>query len=69
MIAHIPPFFCASAIICVAIVVLPEDSGPYISTTLPSNVIASSFINFFLKYIYIHDIHNIYSILTVLTLE
>src|ERR1019366_3378628 len=28
-----PPAFCASAITCKAMVVLPEDSGPKISTT------------------------------------
>ena len=33
--AAIPPFFCASATVCSATVVLPEDSGPYISTILP----------------------------------
>ena len=33
--AHVPPFFCASATACKANVVLPEDSGPYISTILP----------------------------------
>ncbi len=33
--AAIPPFFCASAIICNATVVLPEDSGPNISMILP----------------------------------
>src|ERR1035438_7893127 len=30
-----PPVFCASAMTCSAIVVLPEDSGPKISTTRP----------------------------------
>ena len=35
IIAHMPPFFCASAITWIAIVVLPEDSGPYISMILP----------------------------------
>ena len=30
-----PPAFCASAITCRAMVVLPEDSGPKISTTRP----------------------------------
>src|ERR1700719_3753321 len=30
-----PPAFCASAIICRVIVVLPEDSGPKISMTRP----------------------------------
>src|SRR6201987_5489190 len=30
-----PPVFCASAITCRAMVVLPEDSGPKISTTRP----------------------------------
>ncbi len=33
--AAMPPFLCASAIICNATVVLPDDSGPYISTILP----------------------------------
>ena len=33
--AAMPPFFCASAIQCIDNVVLPDDSGPYISTTLP----------------------------------
>ena len=33
--AAIPPFFCASATEWSATVVLPEDSGPYISTILP----------------------------------
>src|SRR5689334_664987 len=30
-----PPLFCASAMTCRAMVVLPEDSGPKISTTRP----------------------------------
>jgi hypothetical protein len=30
-----PPVFCASAMTCSAMVVLPEDSGPKISTTRP----------------------------------
>src|SRR3984885_2827811 len=33
--AQTPPFFCASAITCSVSVVLPEDSGPYISITRP----------------------------------
>ena len=33
--AAIPPFFCASAMQCIDRVVFPDDSGPYISTTLP----------------------------------
>ena len=33
--AAVPPAFWASAITCNVSVVLPEDSGPYISTTLP----------------------------------
>src|SRR3982075_3470834 len=33
--AQMPPFFWASATVCSASVVLPEDSGPYISTTRP----------------------------------
>ena len=33
--AAIPPARCALAIACRATVVLPEDSGPYISTILP----------------------------------
>src|SRR5436305_12193054 len=33
--AAIPPCFCASAITCKAMVVLPEDSGPKTSTTRP----------------------------------
>ncbi|OPZ51317.1 MAG: hypothetical protein BWY92_00235 [Firmicutes bacterium ADurb.BinA052] len=33
--AATPPSFCASAMICSATVVLPEDSGPYISATRP----------------------------------
>jgi hypothetical protein len=33
--AAIPPFFWASATICNATVVLPEDSGPNISMILP----------------------------------
>ena len=33
--AAVPPSFCASAIMCSAIVVLPDDSGPYISIILP----------------------------------
>src|SRR4051795_6278460 len=33
--AQIPPFFWPSATVCSASVVLPEDSGPYISTTRP----------------------------------
>ena len=33
--AAMPPCFCASAITCRAMVVLPEDSGPKISTTRP----------------------------------
>ena len=33
--AAIPPSFCASAIACNATVVLPDDSGPNISTILP----------------------------------
>src|SRR5712692_11956654 len=33
--AAVPPTFCASAITCKARVVLPEDSGPKISTTRP----------------------------------
>src|ERR1044072_2188735 len=35
MMAQMPPFFWASAIVCIATVVLPEDSGPYISMILP----------------------------------
>ena len=30
-----PPVFCASAITCSVMVVLPEDSGPKTSTTRP----------------------------------
>src|SRR5215813_7724816 len=33
--AQMPPFFWPSATVCSASVVLPEDSGPYISTTRP----------------------------------
>src|SRR5438128_5823519 len=33
--AAVPPAFCASAITCSAMVVLPDDSGPKISTTRP----------------------------------
>ena len=33
--AAMPPVFCAFAMIVRASVVFPEDSGPYISTTLP----------------------------------
>src|SRR5213079_2470986 len=33
--AQMPPFFCASATVWSASVVLPEDSGPKISTTRP----------------------------------
>ncbi len=33
--AATPPSFCASAMMCSESVVLPEDSGPYISTTRP----------------------------------
>src|ERR1700716_3454785 len=33
--AQMPPFFCPSATVCSASVVLPEDSGPYISTPGP----------------------------------
>ena len=33
--AAMPPFFCASAITCRAIVVLPDDSGPKISLIRP----------------------------------
>jgi hypothetical protein len=33
--AAMPPFFCASAITCSAMVVLPDDSGPKISQTRP----------------------------------
>ena len=33
--AALPPSFCTSAIACKANVVLPEDSGPYISIILP----------------------------------
>src|ERR1700737_1942074 len=33
--AQMPPFFCASAMVWSASVVLPEDSGPKISTTRP----------------------------------
>ena len=33
--AAIPPVFCTSAIACSAIVVLPDDSGPYTSTIRP----------------------------------
>ena len=33
--AAVPPCFCVSAITWSIIVVLPDDSGPYISTTLP----------------------------------
>src|SRR5580704_6131296 len=33
--AAMPPIFCASAITCSVIVVLPEDSGPKTSTTRP----------------------------------
>ena len=33
--AAMPPVFCACAITCSASVVLPDDSGPKISTTRP----------------------------------
>ncbi len=33
-----PPIFCTSAIICRVTVVLPLDSGPYISTILPLGI-------------------------------
>src|ERR1700743_1715875 len=33
--AQMPPFFCPSATVCSASVVLPDDSGPEISTTRP----------------------------------
>ena len=35
IIAAMPPCFCASAMACMASVVLPDDSGPKISITLP----------------------------------
>ncbi len=34
----IPPIFCTSAIMCSVTVVLPLDSGPYISTILPLGI-------------------------------
>src|SRR3954466_14619762 len=33
--AAVPPSFCTSAMTCSVRVVLPDDSGPYISTTRP----------------------------------